>query len=390
MCTLCAYTLDNATGEYTYQAHFYSQEIDKANCYYANEQPAGTYLKEENNTYTNCFPRCASCSKGGNDTNNNCDSCKLDDENNTYLYWVVDNPGQCITSGEAPANMYLNTENNTYLYCYERCGSCTELGDENDHKCTSCAVDEITGKFLYHFTEDNQTNCIPDSEQPPNTYLDPEDNTYKKCYERCESCSAKGDASNMNCDKCKEDGTVYYLIDNKPGQCVTKEDAPSNTYFDESKQIYVSCYDTCASCTVTGTAAENNCTSCLQDDKFEYYPLEGKPGQCVNLTIVGDNYYLEDGTYHACYERCGACTKGGDAENNNCDDCYKDSEGNYQYHFIYNKKGQCISESEKPDNVFLNVTDNTYTTCPDGWNYNAEAGTCYQLLSLDDLTKKIR
>ena len=392
MCTLCAYTLNGTTGEYTFLAHFYSQEIDKANCYYANEQPAGTYLKEDNNTYTNCYPRCGSCSQGGNETNHNCDTCKLDDENKTYLYWVVDNPGQCITSGEAPANMYLNTENNTYLYCYERCGSCTELGDENDHKCTSCAKDIITGEYLYHFTEDNQTNCIPDSEKPANTYLDPEDNTYKKCYERCESCSAKGDASAMNCDKCKSnsDGSVlYYLIDNKPGQCVTKEDAPSNTYFDESKQVFVSCYHTCASCTVTGTAEENNCTSCLQDKTFEYYPLEGRTGQCVNLTIIGDNYYLEDGTYRACYERCGACTKGGDAENNNCDECAKDGDGRYLYHFVHNKAGQCISESEKPENVFLNETDNTYTTCPDGWSYNADAGTCYQLLSLDDLTTKL-
>jgi hypothetical protein len=384
MCTLCAYTTDSTTGEYTYTAHFSYQDREKGNCYYENEKPPQTYLNNETNTYEECYPRCLTCERGGDDLHNNCSSCILDDENNTYLWWIVDNPGQCITSGEAPNNTYLNTENNTYLYCYERCGSCTELGNETDHKCTSCARDIVNGEFLYHFTEANPTNCITADLQPANTFLDKEDNTYKTCHERCLSCSAGPDAEHMNCDECKSN---YYTVTDKPGQCVTKQDAPKNSFFDDKNNVFVSCYETCGTCTSTGNSAQNNCTSCLKDDKFEYYPLEGKSGQCVNLTIVGDNYYLKDGVYHKCFETCGSCSKAGNANENNCDDCKKDENGKYLYHFISTKPGQCISESDKPDNLFLNESDNTYTSCPEGWTY--QDGACYQLLPLKDLVNKL-
>ncbi len=383
-CTLCAYTQDSTTGEYTFTAHFSFADREKGNCYYDNEKPPQTFLNNETNTFEECYPRCLTCDRAGDDLHNNCTSCILDDENNTYLWWIVDNPGQCLTSGEAPNNTYLNTENNTYLYCYERCGSCTELGDENDNKCTSCARDIINGEFLYHFTEANPTNCITSDLQPPKSYLDKEDNTYKSCYERCESCSAGGNAESMNCDVCKSN---YYTISNKPGQCVTKQDAPKNAYFDEANNVFVSCYETCGTCTSTGNAAQNNCTSCLQDETFEYYPLNGKQGQCVNLTIVGDNYYLNNGVYYKCFETCGSCSKAGDANNNNCDDCLKDEDGKYLYHFVSTKPGQCIPESEKPNEFFLNETDNTFTSCPSGWTYTD--GACYQLLPLNELVNKL-
>ena len=44
-----------------------------------------------------------------------------DDENNTYLYWIEDNPGQCITNEEKPNNCYL--EDDIIYYCYETCGT---------------------------------------------------------------------------------------------------------------------------------------------------------------------------------------------------------------------------------------------------------------------------
>ena len=184
----------------------------------------------------------------------------------------------------------------------------------------------------------------------------------------------------MNCDICK---TKYYTIIDKPGQCVTKEDAPKNVYFDESKQVFINCYETCGTCSSNGNSSQNNCNSCLQDETFKYYFLDGKIGQCVNLTIIGDNYYLKKGVYYKCYETCGICSKGGNSINNNCDECLKDNNGNYLYHFIYNHTGQCISEKEKPNNLFLNDTSNTYILCPNGSIISD--GACIQLLSLNEL-----
>ena len=383
-CSLCSYSYDAVIDSYINITHFYYKDKEKGNCYYENEKPPYTFLNEKTNTYEQCYPRCFTCSKPGDEEHHNCDSCKLDNENNTYLWWIVDNIGQCITSGEAPNNTYLNTENNTYLYCYESCGSCTELGNKTDHKCTSCAKDEIIGEYLYHFTEINPTNCIDEDLQPANTYLDKEDNTYKLCYERCESCSVGGTYQNMNCDTCK---IKYYTIIDKPGQCVTKEDAPKNVYFDESKQVFINCYETCATCSSNGNSSQNNCNSCLQDETFKYYFLDGKIGQCVNLTIIGDNYYLKKGVYYKCYETCGICSKGGNRINNNCEECLKDDNGNYLYHFIYNQTGQCISEKEKPNNLFLNDTNNTYILCPSGSIISD--GACYQLLSLNELISEL-
>ena len=67
------------------------------------------------------------------------------------------------------------------------------------------------------------------------------------------------------------------------------------------------------------------------------------------------NTYLdtETNTYKLCYERCSSCDKGGDSTNNNCDECAKDENNNYLYHFLHDEEGKCISESEKPLNTFL-------------------------------------
>ena len=42
--------------------------------------------------------------------NNIIDSCIKDDENNTYLYWIEDNPGQCITFVEKLNNSYIEDD----------------------------------------------------------------------------------------------------------------------------------------------------------------------------------------------------------------------------------------------------------------------------------------
>ena len=57
---------------------------------------------------------------------------------------------------------------------------------------------------------------------------------------------------------------------------------------------------------------------------------------------------MDDNTYKKCYYRCSSCDKKGDESNNNCNECLKDKNGNYIYHFLHDEKGKCISEDEKP------------------------------------------
>ena len=162
MCTLCKYTYES--GKFNFSAHFYYLDVDKGNCYYDNEKPDGTYLYEENNTYVQCYPRCATCDYAGNDTQHNCTSCVKDDENNTYLYFIEDKKGQCITTGEKPNNSYI--DNDTIYYCYETCGKCEEKGNKESHKCTDCLYNDTEGKYITHFVYDQFGNCIYDNEQP--------------------------------------------------------------------------------------------------------------------------------------------------------------------------------------------------------------------------------
>ena len=69
---------------------------------------------------------------------------------------------------------------------------------------------------------------------------------------------------------------------------------------------------------------------------------------------------MDDNTYKYCYNRCSLCNKGGDEFDNNCKECLKDDNNNYLYHFIYNEKGRCLNESERPSDTYLDLDDNTY------------------------------
>ena len=387
MCTLCKYTYES--GKFTFSAHFYYLDVDKGNCYYDNEKPDGTYLYEENNTYVQCYPRCATCDYNGNDTQHNCTSCVKDDENNTYLYFIEDKPGQCITNGEKPNNTYI--ENDTIYYCYKTCGKCEEKGNEESHKCTDCLYNETEGKYITHFVYDQFGNCIYDNEQPNRTYLDEEDNTYKECYERCETCSKSGTYEEMNCNLCIKDfdgNIIYYPIRDKPGQCINQEDAPNNTYFDNETEEYVTCYERCSRCNITGNEFQNNCTACYVNvyGKYVYSFIYNQQGQCVDKTEIEENFYLDNqtNTYWPCHERCKTCSKEGTDENNNCDTCAQDEDGNYEYHFVYNHEGQCITEEEKPNGTVLNRTDNTYAPCPEGFIIGEGNDTCKYLVSYTD------
>ena len=39
---------------------------------------------------------------------------------------------------------------------------------------------------------------------------------------------------------------IYYYIRENPGQCINKEDAFNNTYFDSSAEEFVTCYERCS------------------------------------------------------------------------------------------------------------------------------------------------
>ena len=331
----------------TYIYHFVYTQAEV--CINDSEKPSNTYLDNETNTYEKCYTTCATCSNKGNSTTNNCDSCA-----NGY-HFIYNQTGQCIKEGEQPDDTYYEEEEDKYEKCYDKCSKCNGKGDSTSHNCITCAEG-------FHLVYNQPGICIPDSEQPNGTYYDNDTDTYKECYYTCSKCNYGGTASNHNCTECAkyENGTYkYHFIYTKEGQCVGDEEKCSNCYLDEEDNEYEKCYDKCSECEHKGNKTSQNCSGCVEGYHFIY----NLPGVCIPDGSQPDDTYLDNDTYKPCYERCEKCSKAGDSTNHNCDMCKQDENGNYIYHFIYNKPGQCITEDEKPDNTTLDKDDNTYKEC---------------------------
>ena len=74
----------------------------------------------------------------------------------------------------------------------------------------------------------------------------------------------------------------------------------------------------------------------------------------VSMKKKPSNIYLDNETniYRLCYERCSTCDLKGNATNNNSKECLRDENNTFLFHFVYNRKGLCLNESEKPSNTY--------------------------------------
>ena len=99
-----------------------------------------------------------------------------------------------------------------------------------------------------------------------------------------------------------------------------------------------------------------------ENDNYIYHFVYNETGRCLSYNEIRSDTYIDSktNTYKKCYERCFSCDKGGDESNHNCNECLKYANNSYIYHFIYNVKGNCISDEEKPLYTYLDLDDNTY------------------------------
>ena len=313
-------------------------------CVSENDKPEDTYFDNTTGRFERCYDRCKSCFKGGNSTNHNCNRCI-----NGY-YFIFNKTGYCVSPSEKPDDCYL--ENDTYKKCYERCGSCSRSGSSSEHNCITCAKDG-SGKYLYHFVEGRNGFCISESEKESNYYLDVETNTYRKCFSTCATCSKPGNSLNHNCTTCIND---YAFMAGQGNNCyeITEKDG----YYKDENGTWSRCYDTCTKCNKGGDSSNHNCLQCIEG--YHFFILNGK---LLCVKDKPDNTYLDNDTYKQCFERCSACSQGGDSNNHNCLDCAKNSNGEYLYHFVHNKPGQCIKKEEADKDDYLDTGDNTYYDC---------------------------
>ena len=243
--------------------YFISLADHEDNCYTKEETvPFGSfYVNQITNTLEECHEVCQTCLDGFTPTeiNNRCYTCKPG-------YYKRDSIGSlnCFSPKDIPNNYYLDTSKSEQIFspCYERCHTCSQAGNDNEHNCDSCKVGTSLDTQYYKLDSEETGNCYLYSEmiEKYNNYEIPfrselnqmatrkinernnvaspdlADYTYiyeliaRKCYKNCKTCSRYGDEDNMNCITCI---TNYYFYQNN---CYEKCPKPNTYQLKESIQ----------------------------------------------------------------------------------------------------------------------------------------------------------
>ena len=168
-----------------------------------------------------CYERCWTCFAIGNSENHNCLTCKFD------YHFLPNEDSTCVSREEAKlqGNFHVNEDTNKFEECYERCNACLDGNSEDAYHCTECksGLYKITSEPLncYYPYEININYYKDESMDPP---------LFKPCYDRCKTCSELGNDDNHKCDSCSisSSGEPYYKLDSgETGNCLLFEDIPS-------------------------------------------------------------------------------------------------------------------------------------------------------------------
>ena len=164
----------------------------------------------------------------------------------------------------------------------------------------------------------------------------------------------------QSCDSCVDNSplqctkcaTGYHWENVNRNSCVSS--APPHTYLDADTDTYLPCYSTCDSCNEQGTVKKHNCLSCLNTPN-QYYPIEGYPTNCVDETTKPSNYYLDNANaiYKKCDESCETCSTSSKM-------CGKCAEYYYPYEI---SNGHCVNEETKDEDYYFDYIDEVYKQC---------------------------
>ena len=236
--------------------------------------------------YKKCYKDCLTCSdKEIDQYHMNCLSC---DESKGYIYFThTNNCLNCKSQGKyinyeqtecidsVPDGFYVNdTEINTIDKCHKNCLTCSGgSNNDEDMKCLSC---DNSNKY---YIVENTNNCqkVP----YPSYYLD--ENTFKKCYKDCLTCSGKevinqnGKIINMNCDSCDESKGLF--LENDKNNCI-----------DKNKQNEEENEDKCPK--DKPILKNNNCTSEFCTEEEYEYKICKISNNIIKTQWIGDYPYV--------------------------------------------------------------------------------------------------
>ena len=266
----------------------YTLEDNKDNLCY-DHIPDGYYLDKENETFKRCYESCYKCEEKGNKITNNCKECK----SNYTFYTNLKNISNCYPICEY--YYYFDESNN--FHCNKTCPDEYNKLIVNKSKCIDrCENDDIY-KYEYNNTcyskcpkgtyklEDDNYYCYDEAQD--GYYLDLENQTYKKCYNTCDTCDKGGNESNHNCLKCIEELKFYsnsFNISNCYPICNNYH------YFDESNKFY--CVESCPKQYKKIEKKKKCINDCKKDDTYKYEYNNFCLKECPIGSFHDENEYI--------------------------------------------------------------------------------------------------
>ena len=247
--------------------------------------------------------------------------------------------------------------------CGEYCKVCYK------NKCIKC-IDN------YILMEDSNT-CH--NKQINNYFLDTKNNLLRKCHESCLLCSNGPiysinslDIEDTNCEVCIDN---YYKIINT-NNCIHKDNTPIGYYLDTDKNLFLSCYEKCLTCSkYKQNLTSLNCLSCDENSIFYEHShncldcvLRGKyvnyfQYDCIDS--IPDGYYLlkdDDKTIDTCYFTCKHCNEKGNSENHKCTECFD------AYPYNFNNGQKCLDDFFKENLMLDEIDKKCYEDCNNNLN----------------------
>ena len=180
------------------------------------------------------------------------------------------------------------------------------------------------------------------------------------CYESCKTCSTSGTSSKHNCNLCDND-KGFYREDGPGGNCIKGKD---NYYLDDSgsEKTFKPCSNTCSSCSKGATSEMHNCDTCANDFVF----IQTSPSNCIEKFPKPNGYYLGKNSTYLNAETYYPCNT------SNCKDCDGPYNENHEdkclvcmdnYAFFEKYEGECTEKSTIPENTYFDEESQTYRFC---------------------------
>ena len=264
-----------------------------------------------------CYEKCSTCTDMGNSDEHNCDTCIAD-------YYFLEDTKNCLNV--APPGYYLADADQIYHRCpFHDCKVCTTDG----LTCTEC--------FPSFFPAEESNDCYAEDASPAGYYFNSGEQMHKKCAENCTQCELNSSGSGTTCINCiagayfKESTDECYIA------------PPDEYYFDSVTEEFKKCASNCLHCESDGTT----CTACvsgafLKDDTKE----------CLTSKPPG---YYQDANDENKYKKCGDNCENCDPDNSTCSLCFTGA-------YMKEDVSECYTST--PDEYYFNSNENQYCRCP--------------------------